>query len=106
MRNRYTEKGVKHAVHWCTIGGTSLASPLIASVFALAGGAQGVEYPARTLYENAAKSPASLHDVTEGSNGECLSPFDEETDSPPCTLGRRGPGELRLAADLPGGTGL
>ena len=81
----YTEKGVKHAVHWCTIGGTSLASPLIASVFALAGGAHGVEYPARTLYENAAKSPASLHDVTEGSNGECLSPFDEETGSPPCT---------------------
>jgi hypothetical protein len=81
------EKGeaVEHSVHWCTIGGTSLASPLIASVFALAGGAQGLEYPAQALYENADKSPASLYDVTEGSNGECLSPFDEETGKQRCT---------------------
>ena len=39
--------------HWCTLGGTSLASPLIAAVFALAGGSHGVEYPAETLYANA-----------------------------------------------------
>jgi subtilase family protein len=82
---RYKENGVEHAVHWCTIGGTSLASPLVASVFALAGGAQGVEYPARTLYQNAAKTPATVHDVSEGSNGECLSPFDEEAASTACT---------------------
>ena len=63
--------------HWCQIGGTSLASPLIASVFALAGGANGVSYPAQTLYQNAAKSPETLHDVTKGSNGECSSPFNE-----------------------------
>jgi hypothetical protein len=76
---------VRHTVaHWCTIGGTSLASPLVASVFALAGGAQGVEYPARTLYRNAAKSPATLHDVSEGSNGECLQPFNEEAGSAGC----------------------
>jgi hypothetical protein len=76
---------VRHTVaHWCTIGGTSLASPLVASVFALAGGAQGVEYPAQTLYRNAAKSPATLHDVSEGSNGECLQPFNEETGSTGC----------------------
>ncbi len=81
----YEEGGVEHAVHWCTIGGTSLASPLIASVFALAGGAQGVEYPAETLYENLAQSAASLHDVTEGSNGECLLPFDEQTGAQGCT---------------------
>jgi Subtilase family len=56
---------------WGVIGGTSVASPIIASVFALAGGAQGVEYPARTLYENAVNAPGSLHDVTVGSNGEC-----------------------------------
>jgi hypothetical protein len=62
------EEGVGN---WCTIGGTSLASPLIASVFALAGGAGGVEYPARTLYENEIASPSSLHDVTSGSNGAC-----------------------------------
>jgi hypothetical protein len=77
--------GVKHTVHWCTIGGTSLASPLIAATFALAGGAHGVSYPAQTLYENASKSPGSLHDVTEGSNGECSSPFDTETGLQACT---------------------
>jgi hypothetical protein len=63
--------------HWCTIGGTSLASPLIASTFALAGGAHGVAYPARTLYENVARTPSVLHDVTTGSNGECRKPFEE-----------------------------
>jgi hypothetical protein len=72
-------------VHWCTYGGTSVATPLIAATFALAGGANGVEYPAKTLYENEAKSPASLHDVTEGSNGECLLPFNEKTGLPSCT---------------------
>jgi hypothetical protein len=81
----YDEDSTIHLVHWCTIGGTSLATPLIASTFALAGGAHGVEYPAKTLYEGAARAPESLHDVTEGSNGECLSPFDEETGLQSCT---------------------
>jgi hypothetical protein len=76
---KYEEDKTKHVLYWCTIGGTSLASPLIASVFALAGGAHGVEYPAQTLYENAIVSPASLHDVTAGSNAECFAPFDEGT---------------------------
>jgi len=56
---------------WCTIGGTSLASPMIAATFALAGGANGVAYPAQTLYENEAGAPSSLHDITVGSNGAC-----------------------------------
>ena len=73
-------------LHWCTIGGTSLASPLIASVFALAGGAHGVAYPARTLYENELASPASLHDVTIGSNGECHRPFNEGSGQSGCTV--------------------
>lgn len=72
-------------VHWCTIGGTSLSSPLIASVFALAGGAHGVQYPARTLYENELDSPGSLHDVTVGSNGECRRPFDELSGQSGCS---------------------
>jgi hypothetical protein len=71
--------------HWCTIGGTSLASPLIASVFALAGGSHGVEFPAHTLYENEVASPGSLYDVTDGSNGECDLPFDDETGQARCT---------------------
>jgi Subtilase family len=70
---------------WCTIGGTSLASPLVAATFALAGGAHGVEYPARTLYENALDSPGSLHDVSDGSNGQCTKPFDEYTGQSGCT---------------------
>ncbi len=72
---KYEEAKVKHVLYWCTIGGTSVASPLIASTFALAGGASKVEYPAKTLYENEVKSPGSLHDVTTGSNGECTKPF-------------------------------
>jgi hypothetical protein len=64
-------------VNWCTIGGTSLASPLIASVYALAGGSGGAPYPARTLYLHMLSTPAALHDVTSGSNGECSTPFEE-----------------------------
>jgi hypothetical protein len=75
----------KERLGWTTIGGTSLASPLIASVFALAGGAHGVEYPAKTLYENELKLPNSLHDVTKGSNGECSKLFNEETGLSGCT---------------------
>jgi hypothetical protein len=81
----YEEGGVVHVVHWCTIGGTSLASPLIASVFALAGGANGVEYPAETLYENEAEDPVTLHDIVSGSNGECTQPFNEEDGLSGCT---------------------
>jgi hypothetical protein len=82
----YREGGKAHVLaDWCTIGGTSLASPLVAATFALAGGAHGVKYPAKTLYENAAQSSTALHAVTQGSNGECASPFDEETGLPGCT---------------------
>ena len=73
---------------WVPIGGTSVASPIIASMFALAGGAHGVAYPAKTLYAHLGS--ASLHDITAGGNGKCdgayepgcpgsmspLSPFD------------------------------
>ena len=71
---------------WCTIGGTSLASPLVASVFALAGGAEGVEYPTETLYENEIENPTSLHDIVSGSNGECTEPFNEEEGLAGCTV--------------------
>lgn len=61
---------------WWTIGGTSLSSPLIAATFALAGGAQGVDYPAQTLYRHL--GGAGLHDVVEGTNAletsECVHP--------------------------------
>lgn len=70
---------------WCTIGGTSLATPLISATYALAGGAGGVAYPAETLYGNLAASPSLLHDVSSGSNGECVEPFEEETGTSGCT---------------------
>jgi hypothetical protein len=75
-----------HTVHWCTYGGTSLSSPLIAASYALAGGAGASQYPADVLYANAAARPASLHDVSAGSNGECLKPFDEETGLSGCSV--------------------
>jgi subtilase family serine protease len=54
---------------WVPVGGTSVASPMIASMFALAGGAHGVAYPAETLYSHLGTS--ALHDVTSGGNGKC-----------------------------------
>ena len=51
---------------WFQVGGTSLASPLIAAVYALAGNATNTadgSYP----YSHT----SSLHDVTSGSNGSC-----------------------------------
>jgi hypothetical protein len=75
---------------WCTIGGTSLASPLIAATFALAGGADGVEFPARTLYEREQHSPSLMHDVTDGSNGECLAPFHPLLGVSGCTTSEEG----------------
>ncbi len=55
---------------WGVWGGTSVASPILAGEFGLAGGAQHVSYPAETLYAHAGEASA-LYDVTSGSNGEC-----------------------------------
>ncbi len=55
---------------WGIWGGTSVASPIVAAEFALAGGAHGVQYPASTLYSNIGNSSA-LYDVVSGSNGSC-----------------------------------
>ena len=68
---------------WAPIGGTSLASPIIASVFALAGGSGGVSYPAQTLYEHL--GTGALHDIVSGSNGECNLPFNELEGESSCT---------------------
>jgi hypothetical protein len=52
------------------VGGTSVASPIIASEFALDGGSHEVPYPAQTLYSHLGESNA-LYDVVSGSNGTC-----------------------------------
>ncbi len=50
---------------WLVFGGTSVASPIIASVYALSGNTTG--YPAQYTWENT----IGLNDVTSGSNGTC-----------------------------------
>jgi subtilase family serine protease len=52
---------------WLVFGGTSVSSPIIASVFALAGNTGGTAYPASYLWSH----PTQLNDVISGSNGTC-----------------------------------
>src|SRR5262249_43478267 len=54
------------------VGGTSEATPIIASVFALSGNTRGL--PAKWVYEDAGKH---MYDVTSGSNGNCGAPLCE-----------------------------
>ena len=56
---------------WETIGGTSLSSPLVAAMWALAGGPGGVKYPGMTLYGHFHATPSQLYDVTVGGNALC-----------------------------------
>jgi PKD repeat protein len=60
----------KRGGDWLTIGGTSLSTPLVSALYALAGGSHGVSYPALTLYGHLGDSTA-LYDVTEGGDGFC-----------------------------------
>ncbi len=55
---------------WGVWGGTSVASPIVAGEFALAGGGLGVSYPAATLYSHSGNA-GQFYDVKSGSNGEC-----------------------------------
>ncbi len=52
---------------WLEVGGTSVASPIIASVFALAGTPEAGTYPVSYIYAHT----GDLYDVTVGSNGTC-----------------------------------
>jgi PKD domain len=57
---------------WQTFGGTSLASPMIAAMWAMAGGSGGVSYPSLSLYGHfKSDSTHPLYDVTTGGNGFC-----------------------------------
>jgi hypothetical protein len=53
---------------WLVFGGTSIAAPIIASVYALAANAGSVTY-ASSAYSQTSSS--SLFDVTSGSNDTC-----------------------------------
>jgi hypothetical protein len=65
-----TPEGKGSPTGWGVWGGTSVASPIIAAEFALAGGSHGVPYPAATVYSHAGEASA-LYDVVAGSNGTC-----------------------------------
>ncbi|HEY8836951.1 MAG TPA: peptidase S8, partial [Dehalococcoidia bacterium] len=55
-----------HQSGWLVFGGTSVASPIIASVYALAGNAGSTTYGSYPYSHT-----SSLFDVTSGSNGSC-----------------------------------
>jgi subtilase family serine protease len=55
---------------WFKLGGTSLSAPLIAGVYALAGGLPAGTTGASGLYGHVGDGSV-LHDVTSGSNGSC-----------------------------------
>lgn len=61
---------------WFSYGGTSVSAPIIAAIYALAGGAHGVPYPSITLYGHL----GSAYDVTAGGNGYC-----DGVSTPQCT---------------------
>lgn len=54
-------------VGWMVFGGTSVAAPLIAGMYALAGPPETGTYPSSYPYQNADQ----LNDITSGSNGTC-----------------------------------
>jgi hypothetical protein len=56
---------------WGVYGGTSVASPIIASTYALAGAPGAGTYPASYLYAHYKADPSVFNDVTSGSNGDC-----------------------------------
>ncbi|MFJ6086621.1 peptidase S8 [Streptomyces sp. NPDC092369] len=58
---------------WNTYGGTSASSPIIASVYALAGTPGSGDYPAQYPYSAAGTS--ALNDVTSGNNGTCSTSY-------------------------------
>ena len=62
----YDSFAYQGASGWLVFGGTSVASPIIASVYALAGNASSVNYGSYSYSHT-----SSLHDVTSGSNGSC-----------------------------------
>jgi subtilase family serine protease len=61
-----TGVAVLFASQWFTVGGTSASSPIIASVYALAGNASSVNYGSFPYSHT-----GGLFDVTSGSNGTC-----------------------------------
>ncbi|WP_029136971.1 carboxypeptidase regulatory-like domain-containing protein [Nakamurella lactea] len=64
----YTSLAQRGETGWFQVGGTSLASPLMAGMYALAGTPAEDTYPVSYPY---AAGSADLNDVTDGSNDDC-----------------------------------
>lgn len=62
----YDSYGSSGGANWQVFGGTSAASPIVASFYALAGNASSVKYGSYPYSRT-----GSLFDVTAGSNGSC-----------------------------------
>ncbi len=62
----YDSYGYQGQKGWFRVGGTSLAAPLIASVYALAGNGSSTTYGSYPYTQS-----SLLYDVTSGSNGSC-----------------------------------
>jgi len=56
---------------WLVFGGTSVASPIIASVYALAGPISSTTYGSQVPYSAYLSNPSVLNDIQSGSNGSC-----------------------------------
>ncbi|HSZ39289.1 MAG TPA: carboxypeptidase regulatory-like domain-containing protein [Trebonia sp.] len=87
--NSYSDSG------WDVYGGTSLASPLIAAMYAIAGGPAAGTEPASYPYDDPNQS-TDINDVTSGSTGSC-------TPSVLCTAGQGWDGPTGLGT--PNGVG-
>jgi subtilase family serine protease len=97
----YDSYGSSGGANWYVFGGTSVSSPIIASVYALAGNAGSVDYAAKLPYA----SPGSLFDVTSGTNGKCVKgkKTSSSTTAYLCTAGLDYDGPTGLGT--PNGTG-
>jgi len=87
----YDSYGYQGQKGWFQVGGTSLAAPLVASVYALAGNGSSTTYGSYPYAQS-----SSLYDVTSGSNGSCGRGY-------LCTAGPGYDGPTRLGT--PNGTG-
>jgi hypothetical protein len=56
---------------WWRYGGTSVATPIVTAIYALAGVPARRSYPSSYIYSH----PQSFHDVTSGSDGTCTTAY-------------------------------
>jgi subtilase family serine protease len=89
---------------WQPIGGTSLSSPLIAAMWALAGGAGGVAYPSMSLYGHFNSPEAPFYDVTHGGNSWCDSDTKCSSDTSAEVTNVQNPNALFFGGTTPVGT--